>query len=98
LRDQVIREVVESLTRFRTLADQLDTARRTLAAAVEAEKLAEQRKEFAVGIVLETIQTQQDLARARDSWVTLIAEFNKAQYALQQVAGVALDAAEPPGR
>ena len=95
LRDQVIREVVESLTRFRSLAEQLETARKTLAAAVEAEKLAGQRKEFAVGIVLETIQTQQDLARARDSWVTLIAEFNKSQYDLQRVAGVELDAVAP---
>ena len=98
LRDQVIREVVESLTRFRSLADQLDSARRTLAAATEAEKLAEQRKEFAVGIVLETIQTQQDLARARDSWVTLIAEFNKSQYDLERVTGVGLEAAEPTTR
>ena len=92
LRDQITREVVESLTRFRSLADQLALAERNVADAQAAEQLAEQRKEFAVGIVLEAIQTQQDLTRARADWVRLIAEFNQSQFELQRAAGEPLEA------
>jgi outer membrane protein TolC len=87
LREQVIRQVVESLTRFRSLADQLGTVKETLKTAKESQKLAEQRKEFAVGVVLEDIQTQQDLARAQSDYFNTIAEFNKAAYGLSQAVG-----------
>ena len=65
LRDELTREVVEAFTHWQSLEDQLATARRALAAAEEALRLAQERKEFAVGIVLETIQAEQDLTRAR---------------------------------
>ena len=87
IHDGITRQVVESFTRFRSLSDQLATVKRTLETAVEAEKLAEQRKESAVGAVLEDIQTQQDLTRARNDFVNVVVEFNKAQYALQSAVG-----------
>ncbi|MDB6121821.1 MAG: Outer rane efflux protein, partial [Pedosphaera sp.] len=85
--DAITREVVESVTRFRSLADQFNTIRRNLEIATQAEKLAEQRKEFAVGAVLEDIQSQQDLTRARNDFVNIIAEYNKAQYTLLRATG-----------
>lgn len=96
LRDEITREVVETLTRFRSLADQLVTSQRNLQIAVEAQKLAVQRKEFAVGAVLEDIQTQQDLTRARSEFVGIVAEYNKVQYALQRAIGNALAEGEIP--
>ncbi len=82
LRDDATRQVIEAFTRWQSLADQLATAQRILAAAAEGLRLAQQRKEFAVGVVLETIQAEQDLTRARLDYLKTVAEFNKAQYTL----------------
>ena len=87
LRDEITRQVVEAFTRWQSLADQLDTAKRALAAAEEGLRLAHQRKEYAVGVVLETIQAEQDLTRARLDYLKAVAEFNKAQYTLRKVTG-----------
>jgi len=38
-------------------------------------------------MVLENIQAEQDLTRARLDLLTAIAEFNKAQYALKKAVG-----------
>jgi len=87
VRDEITRQVVEAFTHWQSLGDQLAASRRGLEAAEEALRLARQRKEFAVGIVLETIQAEQDLTRARLDYLRAIAELNKAQYALQKAAG-----------
>lgn len=87
LRDDVTRQVVEAFTHWQSFADQLATAQRVLAAAEEGLWLAQQRKEFAVGIVLETIQAEQDLTRARLDFLRATAEFNQAQYALSRATG-----------
>jgi outer membrane protein TolC len=87
LRTEIAREVVESLTRFHSLADQLSTTKQTLAAAIEAQKLAEQRKEFAIGAVLEDIQTQQDFTRAQNDYVNAVGEYNKAGFSLSRAIG-----------
>jgi len=69
------------------LGDQLATAQRAVGAAEEALRLAQQRKEFAVGIVLEYIQAEQDLTRARLGHLKAATEFNKAQYTLSKAIG-----------
>ena len=86
-RDEATRQVVEAFTHWQSVADQLGTAKRALAASEEGLRLAQQRKEFAVGVVLETIQAEQDLSRARLDYLKAVAEFNKAQYALNRVTG-----------
>jgi outer membrane protein TolC len=86
-RDDVVRQTVEAFTHWQSAADQLVTSRNVLAAAEESLRLAEQRKEFAVGVVLETIQAEQDLTRARLDYLKTIADFNRAQYALQKAIG-----------
>jgi outer membrane protein TolC len=58
-----------------------------LAAADEALRLARQRQEFAVAVVLENILAKQDLIRARSDYLLAIAEFNKSQYALSKTVG-----------
>jgi outer membrane protein TolC len=92
VKDQVTRQVVESVTRVRSLSDQIVTAKRSLADAQETLRLSLERKEFGVGIVLESIQSEQDLTRARTDYVTAVAEFNKAQYALRRATGAPADA------
>jgi len=87
LRDQIVREVVESRTRVDSLRGQIAVARETLDAAGEALRLTQQRKQFGVGNVLENIQAQQDLARAKADYLTAVAEYNKAQYELTRALG-----------
>ena len=87
LNDQVTREVVEAFTRWQSLGDQIAATQHALEAAQEGLTLARQRREFAVGIVLETIQAEQDLTRARLDYLRTIAAFNQAQYALRKATG-----------
>jgi len=85
--DAIAGQVVEVATHVRSLADQLDTVKKMLAAAEEALRLSQERKEFGVAVVLETIQSEQELTRTRTDYATTIAEFNKAQYTLKQTVG-----------
>src|SRR4051812_29149277 len=87
LRDELSRQVIESLTRVHSLNDQLVTAQRAVHDSEETVRLTEQRKQFAVGAVLETIQSQQELTRARFDLINLISEQNKAQYTLAHAIG-----------
>jgi len=87
LLDEVTRQVTESFVRWQSLADQQATARRAVAAAQETLRLTHQRKEFGVGVVLENIQAEQDLTRARLDLLATIAEYNKAQFALSKAIG-----------
>ena len=85
--DQVANEVIASQTRVRSLADQIATAKQSLADAEEALRLGQQRKEFGVGVVLETILAEQDLARARNDYLNIVTDYNKTQYALLRALG-----------
>ena len=87
LMDEITRQVIEAFNRYQSLDEQLTTAGRLLAAAEEGLQLARQRRDFAVGIVLENIQSEQDLTRARMDYLKAVAELNKAQYALNKVTG-----------
>jgi outer membrane protein TolC len=87
VRQEITGQVVEAFTRTQSLADQIHTAKQALGAAEEGLRLARDRKEFAVGIVLETILAEQDLTRARNDYLKAVAEFNKAQYSLSKAVG-----------
>ncbi len=88
LHDEIVRQVVETFTRLQSESQQINIAKRGLAAAEEGLRLAQQRLEFGVGIVLENILAEQDLTRARTDYLKAIAEFNKAQYGLSKAVGV----------
>ncbi len=79
---------MEAFTRLQSQSEQINMARRGLTAAEEGLRLAQQRQEFGVGIVLENILAEQDLTRARTDYLKAIAEFNKAQYGLSKAVGV----------
>src|SRR5215471_4684454 len=87
IRDDVIGQVVDAQTRVLSLHGQIDQAGRALNTAAETLRLTEERKEFAVGNVLETIQAEQDLTRARTDYANAVINYNKAQYALMRAIG-----------
>jgi outer membrane protein TolC len=88
IQDLIRREVVDAYARFQSLATQITIARSTLANAVEAEKLAETRKQYAVGEVFEDIQTQLDLTAARNEYLAITTEFNQVQFLLTRAIGL----------
>lgn len=85
--DEINRQVTESFVRWQSLRDQLSISQAALRAAEGTLQLTRQRKEFGVGAVLEDINAEQELTRARLDYVGLIAEFNKAQFALLKATG-----------
>jgi outer membrane protein TolC len=87
LHDDIVREVVEAHTRAQSAQEKLATVRRGLAAAEAAFRLARERKEFGVGIVLETIQAEQELTRLRQDYFNTVGDFNQAQYQLLRATG-----------
>lgn len=87
VREEVVRQVVDGHTRIHALAAEIGHARRAMEAAGQSLKLARERREFAVGAVLETIQAEQDLTGARLDFLNAVAEQNKAQYSLERARG-----------
>jgi outer membrane protein TolC len=85
--DQVANEVITSQTRVQSLADQIATAKQSLSDAEEALRLVQERKEFGVGAVLETIFAEQDLARARNDYFNIVTDYNKSEYTLLRALG-----------
>jgi outer membrane protein TolC len=86
-RDEIIRQVVESLARVQSLSEQVTTTQRAIQEAEQTLQLSQQRKEFAVGVVLEVIQAEQELTQARLDYLTSVAESNTAQYELAKAVG-----------
>ncbi len=87
MRAQIALEVSSARAHVRSLADQLSTAKQVLADAAESYRLNQERKEFGVGVVLETITAEQEMTRARNDYLATVAEYDKAQYALLRALG-----------
>jgi len=85
--DAVVRQVSEAVARVQSLEDQIGIARRALDRSEKALRLSRDRRQFDIANVLENIQAEQDLTRARGDYFTVISEFNKAQYALLKALG-----------
>src|SRR5438876_7781240 len=85
--DQVANEVVASQPRVQSLEDQMPIAKQSLADAEEALRLGQARKDLGVGVVLETIQAEQDLSRVRNDYLGIVTDYNKTQYSLLRALG-----------
>lgn len=85
--ERVTREVVEAHTRARALGDQRQMAERMLESAEATLRLSRERRAFGVGSVLETLDAEEELTRARLDFVGLVAEANRAQLELQRAIG-----------
>jgi outer membrane protein TolC len=86
-RDAVRRQVVEQWARLRSLAEQIELARKALEAADETARLSRARRETGVSVVLEDLQAEDELAKARRDYLATVADFNAAQYALRFATG-----------
>jgi outer membrane protein TolC len=87
VRDAIRRQVVEQHARLRSLAAQIELARKTLEAADQTARLSRQRRETGVSAVLEDLQAEDELARARRDYLATVADYNLAQYALRFATG-----------
>lgn len=87
IREQITREVVDAHSDVRSLVGQLELLRPGMESTRAALELALQRKEFAVGVVLEAIQSQQDAVQAKLEYFQALTEANKAQYRLRHAVG-----------
>ncbi len=86
-KQDIEREIVDAAVQVQSLGQQVESSRRVLKAADDNLGLMSERKEFAVGVVLEVVQAQQDLAKAKADYLATVADFNKSQYALAQAVG-----------
>jgi len=86
-RDTIRRQVVEQHAQLRSLGAQIEFARKTLEAADQTARLSRQRRETGVSAVLEDLQAEEELARARRDYLATVADYNHAQYALRYVTG-----------
>ena len=87
VKDLVTAEVVSAVVRMESIFSQIHIAERNLATATEAMRLTRERKAFGVGVVLEDIDAQQALTRARSDYVSAVAEYDKAQFELGRAVG-----------
>lgn len=87
LADRLAAEVAALHARAVSLRDRVAMARDNMKTATESLAAGEQRKEAGVGVVLEVVQSQQDLTEARLTYVETVAEYNKAQYELLHALG-----------
>ncbi len=87
LREEIARQVVEAHTLVHSLEEQLTHVRAALDAAGKTLELARERRAFAVGEVLENIQAEQELSRARLDYLTIVTEHNRAQFLLRRAIG-----------
>lgn len=85
--EAIRRQVVEQHTRRRSLATQVELARKALESADQTARLSRQRRETGVSAVLEDLQAEEELARARRDYLATVADYNLAQYALRYVSG-----------
>jgi len=87
LKDAITSQVVATVVRMQSLGAQIELTQRNLGTAAETLRLTRERKQYGVGVVLEDIQAQQDLTRARVDYITALADFNRAQYRLAKAVG-----------
>jgi outer membrane protein TolC len=87
VRTGIQRQIVEAQIRIQSAAEQMSASRSSLKNATDTLQLTRGRKQLGVGIVLEDIQAQQELVRARTDLLSAITEYNKAQYELSKALG-----------
>jgi len=87
VRDEIVRQVVEAHAGAHYVGQQVKIAEEAIKNAEAGYKLSLERKDLAVGVVLETLQSQQDLIQARMDYAQAVGDWNKAQYRLKIVTG-----------
>lgn len=86
-RDEITRQVVEAHAGVHSIEQQVRLAEEAVKNAEAGYKLSLARKELAIGVVLEALQSQQDLIQARLDYAQAVGEWNKVQYRLKMASG-----------
>jgi outer membrane protein len=87
VRIDIQRQVVEAHARVQSASEQMEIARGALEAAGHLLRLSRERQEFGTAVVLEGIQAQQELTRARLDYFEALAGCNRAQFDLRRAIG-----------
>lgn len=88
LRDEIVRQVVELRSRAEIAADRVIVIAKTVASARRLVDLTQARREFGVGVVLEAVEAERELARARDEHLQALAAHNQCQWELWHASGL----------
>lgn len=86
-RDSVVRQVIDARSSVEHLRAQIDFLKQGVLSSEAGLKLALSRRDFSVGAVLETVQSQQDVVQAKLDYLQAVEELNKAQYRLRAAVG-----------
>ena len=87
VRDEIRLEVFTAFTALQSLQSQIEIARTAMSAAEKTASFSRDRRSFQIAAVLEDIQAENDLNRARRDYAAAVANYNEAQFALQSAIG-----------
>lgn len=87
-RDEIIREVVELRSRAEMASGKVDATTRTVAAANRLADLTRARRDFGIGVVLEALEAERDLVRAKAEHLQALADHNRTQRELWRASGL----------
>jgi len=87
-RDEIIREVVELRSRAEMASGKVDATTRTVAAANRLADLTRARRDFGIGVVLEALEAERDLVRAKAEHLQALADHNRTQWELWRASGL----------
>lgn len=87
LQDELVRGLVELRSRTETAVRLLEVCAQTVQAARALVEMTRDRREFGVGVVLEAIEAERELARAQAEQVEAVAAHNGAQWELWHASG-----------
>jgi outer membrane protein TolC len=91
LRDEVVRGLVELRSRTEIAARLVEVSGQTVLAARSLVEMTRDRREFGVGVVMEAIEAERELARAQAEQIRSVAGHNRAQWELWHASGQDLD-------
>jgi outer membrane protein TolC len=87
LMDQVASEVAQAHAQVRARREQIDLAQQGIVAASDSYRRNTERIRNAQGLPIETLQSILALNSARRQYVRAVADYNRAQFALQRAIG-----------
>ena len=87
LQDEMVRGLVELRSRTETAARWVEVAGQTVQSARALVETTRDRREFGVGMVLEAIEAERELARAQSEHAEAVAGHNRAQWELWHASG-----------
>lgn len=87
LQDELVRGLVELRSKTETAARVVEVSGQTVQSARALVETTRDRREFGVGVVLEAIEAERELARAQADQIQAVAGHNRAQWELWHASG-----------